>query len=481
MPAGPGESLLATLFADVHYYFNDPSQKPQHHRFDRGSYVYLFHNPTENRVKLEVANHAGTPDQDAFSGYLDPVHITCSHKQPNLCTMTIDGASLQGHDQWHLPSYDEKHEHKYLYKIHALDLYLWTEKDGATLLNHLKSTLPAEKLSINDAPLPDQQHAEHVDSMSTVVQNLERTAISPQFTPERHESAASIHTNPGSPPAASPQPAAPLAYNPAAPAAPEPIAHREKTPPPLEVGEGTGLARYDPTPQPQYANTPNTFGASTAQYTPQFFSGPPQQEHSASPPSFPGPPQPHPSSGSLPPPPPPASSGSTPQPYIPSFAPPPTQANPASQPRSPPPSQQTFGAPVQRTATYPASPFGPHAQQQQQPPTPSSPPGYSPGTYGGAAQQDPTSYSNYSYSNGGGGGAYQQHHYNPGGAYTGDMHSQIYRPTSSEAAGHGHGNGYGRPGGLQKQHSETRQRVEEGVTRVEAKVGKYLKKLDRLW
>jgi hypothetical protein len=35
----------------------------------------------------------------------------------------------------------------------------------------------------------------------------------------------------------------PMAYNPAAPAAPEPIAHREKTPPPLDAETGTGLGQ----------------------------------------------------------------------------------------------------------------------------------------------------------------------------------------------------------------------------------------------
>lgn len=55
-------------FADVHYYFSPPASKPLHHRFDKSSYVYLYHDAINKRGRLEVANHAGTADQDAFTG-----------------------------------------------------------------------------------------------------------------------------------------------------------------------------------------------------------------------------------------------------------------------------------------------------------------------------------------------------------------------------------------------------------------------------
>jgi len=42
--------------------------KPHHHRFDKGSYVYLFENATERRCRIEVANNPSTDDQDAFDG-----------------------------------------------------------------------------------------------------------------------------------------------------------------------------------------------------------------------------------------------------------------------------------------------------------------------------------------------------------------------------------------------------------------------------
>lgn len=60
--------LTVPRFGDVHYYYSDPSQKPPHHRFDKGSYVYLFENAAERRARVEIANNAGTDDQDAFEG-----------------------------------------------------------------------------------------------------------------------------------------------------------------------------------------------------------------------------------------------------------------------------------------------------------------------------------------------------------------------------------------------------------------------------
>jgi hypothetical protein len=60
--------LMRCRFADVHYYFNPPNSKPLHHRFDKASYVYLYHDAINKRGRLEIANHAGTADQDAFTG-----------------------------------------------------------------------------------------------------------------------------------------------------------------------------------------------------------------------------------------------------------------------------------------------------------------------------------------------------------------------------------------------------------------------------
>lgn len=55
-------------FADVHYYYGPPSAIPPHHRFNKGSYVYLYEHAQQRRARLEIANNAGTPEQDAFDG-----------------------------------------------------------------------------------------------------------------------------------------------------------------------------------------------------------------------------------------------------------------------------------------------------------------------------------------------------------------------------------------------------------------------------
>ncbi|KAE9972316.1 hypothetical protein EG327_009520 [Venturia inaequalis] len=249
MPLQPGEVPLLTLFSDIHTYFGPPIAKPVHHRFDKRSYFYLYHDALNKRGRVEVANHAGTPEQDAFTGYLDASKVEYSYRQPNLFTITISAAppsvSTPQNDlsQWHVPAFDLRSENKYMYKIHTIDVYLWKPDDASLLLDSFKRVLHAHQLQVDGAPPVIQ--TEYRDSMSPVVQNLERVAIT---TPMRSESVSTTHSFPGPPtqhtPTAShtstPQPA-PMAYNPAAPAAPEPIAHREKTPPPPDAENGTGL------------------------------------------------------------------------------------------------------------------------------------------------------------------------------------------------------------------------------------------------
>ncbi|KAK0297207.1 hypothetical protein LTS00_003928, partial [Friedmanniomyces endolithicus] len=494
-------------FADVHYYLSDPSSKPPHHRFSKGSYLYIYHNATTHQAKLEVANHAGTAEQDAFSGSLNLVRLEYSYKHPTRFTFHTD-AFIQDQQQWHLPGYDLRNEHKYLYKLHSLDVYLWTEKDASTLVRHLQSVMAPSRLDLRDAPFSSAPSsatlAEHRDSMSPVVRQLEQTAIGAHFPP-RAESVVSSQSYggppaPASPPITSPQPQA-SAYNPAAPPAPEPIAYREKTPPPPEDGMGNGST--------QYAGVPSGYQQNSNQVTPQhaYFGGPPQQETSgfsepqsqatASPfeahRTIPG--------GS----PPPHTDGPSPNPYaqqqqsfVPSFGLPPT---------SPPPNQQTFqqqytGLPIQpQFATYPhqqfathqvpATPsFGPYAPSTpgMMPPTPSAPPAYaghtplqSPGLSlppppPGATQQQQqhqqvAGYSNYIYAAQTPAQAQAaQQQLNQQGAYTGDMHQQLYRPTEGEAA-HGHG-----------ASANSRPQNGRGTTseRVEKRVGGFLKRLDKL-
>ena len=64
----PTVDLIGESFADVHYYFDAPSPRPLHHRFDKASYVYLYRDTTTRQGRLEIANYANTPEQDAFTG-----------------------------------------------------------------------------------------------------------------------------------------------------------------------------------------------------------------------------------------------------------------------------------------------------------------------------------------------------------------------------------------------------------------------------
>ena len=68
MIEGAFKVLMARSFADVHYFYGSPTAKPPHHRFDKGSYVYLFEHAEQRRARIEIANNAGTPEQDAFEG-----------------------------------------------------------------------------------------------------------------------------------------------------------------------------------------------------------------------------------------------------------------------------------------------------------------------------------------------------------------------------------------------------------------------------
>ncbi|KJZ77558.1 hypothetical protein HIM_03282 [Hirsutella minnesotensis 3608] len=238
MAVRPGEENVATLFGDIHYFYGPSDQKPRHHRFDSGSYVYLFENANDRRCRIEIANHPGTEDQDAFFGYLDQAHVQYSYKHHCMVSLTV--ADTVDQSEWHLPTFDPRNENKYHYKLHSLDIYFWMQQDALQFVNGVRRVLPPSQVTVLDEPAPPPQPV----GMSAVVQNLERAAISdPQYG-----ASASTATYQGSnakdlaaaaPPehlAAVPPPPpqgnyAPMAYNPAAPAAPEAIRHREKTPP----------------------------------------------------------------------------------------------------------------------------------------------------------------------------------------------------------------------------------------------------------
>ncbi|KAK8195205.1 hypothetical protein IWZ00DRAFT_210701 [Phyllosticta capitalensis] len=480
MPQQHGEVSLLTLYADVHYYFSHPSAKPPHHRFEKGSYVYLYHNPSQRRARVEVANCAGTPDQDAFMGFLDSVTVNRTFKQPGLITITVDpsfsgsahSTPHQDYTQWHLPAADQRNEGKYMFKIHTLDIYLWTESDATLFSDTLQKCLQPHQVRLLDAPTPKTRHSEHSDTMSPVVQRLENLAVTKGYHQPRSTSVSTTQSFAGPPTTASShhmsletlqdsEPAgAPIApYNPAAPAAPEPIAHREKTPPPPDAESGTGLVQA----------AAHEHGA---QYVaPQMYQQHPSQsqEHqrqSSIPQTN--------ATGSFPPP--PAQSATGASHYGMSFAPPPTQAaTPYAQTTSPQsdiqrhPSSHTSYSGYSTQSSQPTSP----SQYPSYTTTPGYPPapGHSQGGHPTRVQSPGVTiqgYSNYSY----------QQNQVPHDPYA--IHSQAYRPTELEAHSRGSkhkhapvtdaqaGPGVPGPG-----------KFENGMNRMEKGVNRFFKKLDK--
>lgn len=463
MPPQQGEVSLLTLFADVHYYISPPTQNPPHHRFDKSSYVYLYHNPMRQSGRIEIANHAGTPHQDAFAGQLDTVKIEQTYKHPCLFTLTVD--AFQSHNgtatphqdmsQWHLPTPDPSNQGKYMYKLHTVDIYFWTPEDASLFLDSIRRVLQPHQMQITRNPNATPTHSEHKnDTFSPVIARLENAAISHTSRSPSISTTQSFPGPPSAPPPTSPpaseQPPnyAPMAYNPAAPAAPEPIAHREKTPPPEDASDGTGLgasavhgqhaAQYSNPLQASFAPQP-TSGA--------YFPGPPAPGQ-----GFTGPPgvQRTNTAGSVP---------SAPQ-SPPSFAPPPS-APPLGQVNNTPPPpalSRTSTMPVQQyaSANYSNSPGFPPAPQS--PPAHSAvpSPGFPPQQYQPMASPG---YSQFQYSSTAAQVTQGQ-----------NIHQQVYRPTESEAAVHHHEN----PSAPQRNSN-----IGKRVDKVEKGIGSFLKKLDK--
>ncbi|KAJ5385039.1 hypothetical protein N7517_002950 [Penicillium concentricum] len=273
MPPSAGEERLVTVFADIHYYFTEPTRRPlpYQHRFDKGSYVYIYHDAFQNKARMEIANNPGSPEQDAFCGGLNNVHIRHSAQFPTLCTLTVDAHTTSpqqqyAHDapqhEWRLPSGDPRDNPKELRdfaRLHTLDIYFWTQEDATDFLDTVVRLLSNDQVETDREPAPQPQ-----DTMSSVVQQLETVAVSdPAYMNGQTRNSRSEPTSTAAPvqqatpptssfpppPPSGPQvdqrlsagstlaeekkdPASfvPLPYNPAAPAAPEPIQYREKTP-----------------------------------------------------------------------------------------------------------------------------------------------------------------------------------------------------------------------------------------------------------
>ena len=397
-------------------------------------------------------------------------------------------------------------------------------------VNSVKKILHQEQLEILDAP---EAPPLHETVMSPVVQQLENVAIEdPAYrngqtrnsrtatvplTPFTETESPSVDTRAEAPKTGE-QPAnyAPLAYNPAAPPAPEPIKHREKTPPPPEAESGTGLTAAAYADQGYALSSAQHQGLASPplpshSYQQQSFSGPPQQHPSSSyispqpsgqrqtsissplpshayqQQSVPGPSQQHPSStytspppsarlsyspapiqqgqrvssiSSFPPPPPstgsPASAMSKDQP--PSFAPPPNDPNAhiydqSSHPK-PSPTTQILGN------SYLAQPPQPLAHLQPQYPDylQSRP----------QNQPPPGGYSDYEYNQPQ--QLHQYHRHSQGDSY--NVHNQVYRPTESEGR-HGHHRPSEAGSGQQPG------RLEQRADKLEKGVNKWLKKLEK--
>lgn len=461
---------------------------------------------------------------------MESTTVRQSHKQPTLCTIVVDGYGShhertaspvqQPEHHWRLPNTDPRNEGKYLFRIHTLDIYFWTAEDANTFVAFARRKLDVDQLDVVDVP---PTPASHDQVMSPVVQNLENVAIQdPAYhnghtRSSRTESTAMIsplnggtlreETRQGTPKAQIPtafQPQdtpktqtptmfQPLAYNPAAPPAPEPIKHREKTPPPVDAEMGTGLTAaalrdHSQTASPQSSMSRPPYGHSQS---PGLFSPQPAQSHTPSLASR------HPLTGytnsqssagyrassvsSLPPPPPQSGRGSV-SPYTPT----PSYAAP---PQSPPNSASThsqqvvpaFSAPPQHSM---APFYGKDSAPLQSPATEIlgdsyvagvrqplqhfhpqyadyTPPGHEPPVGG---------YSNYQYSQQQQQSqAPQHHHHHPSEGNEYDVHSQVYRPTEEEVHGR-------KPSKTPKQPQG---RLEQGVGNVDKKVNRFFKKLEK--
>ncbi|KAJ5891441.1 uncharacterized protein N7473_007669 [Penicillium subrubescens] len=470
MPPQPGEERLLTVFADIHYYFTAPTPRPLHHRFDKGSYLYVYHDASQNRARIEIANNPGTPDQDAFYGVLNNVHVRHSTHFPTHCTVTVDGVAglppqqVSQHD-WRLPGADPRSGQHELHRLHTLDIYFWTIDDTNEFLDTVGRVLPAAQLQT------DRPNAQLDPPMSSVVQQLESVAVSdPAYqngqTPNsRSEPAVGAPATQGPPQAMSfppPPPSvptadqqsvnsgsqastadkqdsagfAPLPYNPAAPAAPEPIKHREKTPPPEDGTEGTGLAAALAADQGIPYTSPHQMGS-----TPGLSSFAPPPTSAQGIPSYSSAPAIAPTGYASPPP----SAGLI---HTNSFPSQPSVQSPGSIPGYP----QSFhigqtwpSTPGQGTMSFAPPPQDPnaHLYAQQVYGTPQSPPQQqvSPAVQIGG-------YSNY---------------------------SQLYRPTEAEAGGHGQK--YAQK--AMKAPGQRPRKLEENAMKLESGVNRFFKKLEK--
>lgn len=442
---------------------------------------------------------------------MDSTKIRQSHKHPNLCTLIVDGydshdggkvSAHQPEHYWRLPNTDPRNEGKYLFRLHTLDIYFWKPEDAHTFMAAAKNILQAGQLEVLDAP---SNPAPHEQVMSPVVRQLENVAIQDpayrngQTRNSRTTSFAGASSpndrvpqttaEQGTPKAQEPSNFQPLAYNPAAPAAPEPIKHREKTPPPIDAEEGTGLAGaayrdHSASMSPQSSLSRPPYGQAPHSQVSSVVSLAPTAGYSNSMPSVPG--QRASSVSSFPPPPPHSGRGSV-SPYTPtpSFAPPPQNSPHIVTEQS----QQivpSFSAPPQDHAPFystdtnpPESPateiLGDSYVSGVRQPLQHLHPQYANYNPSATAEEKPApigGYSDYQYTQ-------QQphhhhhhhHHQSPSKEY--DVHNQVYRPTLEEASKKKSSKTFSAA------PSEPAGRLEQNTGKVDKKVNSFFKKLEK--
>ena len=433
-------------------------------------------------------------------------------KHPSLVTVIVDGDKSLTHQvspkgvnehHWRLPSTDPRDDGKYLFRLHTIDLYFWTDKDAHTFIEGARSVLRREQMELDEPAAPTP----HPEVSSPVVQNLENIALSdPAYRNGQTRDSRSIPygapTTYGSvPPPPTQQehrqeqtkrlpeaqqdekpqdPTAfvPLAYNPAAPPAPEKIKHREKTPPPPEFEQGTGLSAaayhddvpnqaqsrfhappsgypshsFSPAPA-NHAPTPASYSPQASQYGPSTVptASTPSQAYSMS--SLP----PHSSMSSYPR----TSAAPTPPSGQPSFQDPNQHLYPQGTKPLDSPAAQILG-PSYITPHQPLQHLQPQYADYL-----SSRPTLSP------SQQPPVGgYSDYKYDQ-------QQsrqhnHHHRSQDADPNEIHKQLYRPTEEEANSHKSrksSKSSSRPNGLEARADRVETKVNSFLKRLEKKIG----------